>query len=131
MAPATSARRTPSSTGTSGAFSQLRLPLLRVEGRNGLLLANSPVADGLRRSVTKRLPCGAPERIADRLGKRIALVYDQHAGETTYSLDAFVAGLLELRREEVRYILNKVARLFGAWVIPDAQADDDISAVGS
>lgn len=119
----TCARGATPATEISTGFSQLRLPFLRVEGRKGLLLPNSPMADGLRRSVVKRLPYGAPEKIAGRLGKRVAQVYDAHAGETTYSVDVFVAALLELRPEEARLCLNRVARLVGAWVIPSADAD--------
>lgn len=127
-APSTEKKSALSDTEKAGGFSQLRLPLYREVGRDGLFLKNTAVADELRRSVTKRLPTGAPERIAERLGKRVGQVYDEHAGEAKYSVDAFVAGLLELRPEEARYCLNKMARLVGAWCIPSAESDDFAAA---
>jgi hypothetical protein len=122
--PSISPRRASVSTGTFAAFSQ------RVLGADGLFLRNSALTDSLRRSVTKRLPSGAPEKMADRLGTPVKRLYHEHNGETRYSVDAFTAGLLELRPEEARHCLNRLASLVGARVIPNAQADDDISAVG-
>ena len=98
--------------------------MTRELGRNGFFLKNTAFADGMRRSVTKRLPQGAPERIAARLGRRIDRIYDEHSGELTYSLDVYVAGLMELPRHDARLILRRVAHCFGAWVIEDPSLDD-------
>jgi hypothetical protein len=117
-----SARRAPESTGSSAAFSQREL------GRNGLLLKNSSFTDDLRRSVTKRLPHGAPERMASLLGVRVDTIYDQNGAECRYTLDAFVTGLLQLSRHEARHVLRKIARKFDALVIEDPSIDD--SGVG-
>lgn len=89
--PSISASRPQDSTERSaGNFRQLRLPLLRVEGRNGLVMPNTEAADGLRRSIVKRLPQGSAERIASLLDRPVAYVYDQHAAERTYALDTFM-----------------------------------------
>jgi hypothetical protein len=103
----------------AGSFRQLRLPLLRVEGRNGLVMPNTEAADGLRRSVVKRLPHGAAERIATLLDRPVAYVYDQHAAERTYALDTFLAGLVQLSSDEARHVLDKMARPFGLYVAHD------------
>lgn len=118
----------PDSTGSSAGFSQLRLPLCREVGRDGLFLKNSAFTDDLRRSVTKRLPQGAPERMAGLLGCRIDRLYDEHGGEVRYSLDAFVTGLMQLPRHEARHVLRKIAREFDAVVTEDPALDE--SGVG-
>lgn len=109
-------------------FPQLRLPLYTEIGRNGLFLKNTAFADGMRRSVTKRLPQGAPERMAARLGKRLDRIYNEHSGETTYSLDVYVAGLMELPHHEARLILRRIAHCFSALVIENPVIEE--AAVG-
>lgn len=60
VAPSTLIMHTTQSMESGEEFCQLRLPLYREVGRNGLFLQNTAFADGMRRSVTKRLPQGAP-----------------------------------------------------------------------
>lgn len=124
----TSLRSVPPATGKSDGFSQLRLPLCREVGRDGLFLKNSTFADEVRRAVVKRLPVGAPERMADLLGCRVGTIHSQHEGEVRYSLDAFVTGLTQMPRHEARHVLRKIAREFDALVTEDPSLDD--SAVG-
>jgi hypothetical protein len=116
------------STGIEAEFSQreyqLRLPLYREVGRNGLFLKNSTFTDGIRRLATKRLPLGAPERMAALLGCRAGRIYDEHAGEIRYSLDVFVADLLHLPRHEGRRALRPICRAIGALVIEDPRVDE-------
>jgi hypothetical protein len=97
----------------------------REVGRDGLLPRNTAFADGMRRSVTKRLPQGAPERMAARLGKGIRQIYHEHASETTYSLDVWMAGLLELPYHESRMLLRRVARPIRGLVIEDPSFFDE------
>jgi hypothetical protein len=96
-------------------------------GRDGFFLKNTAFADGMRRSVTKRLPQGAPERMAARLGRRIERIYDEHSGQLTYSLDVYVAGLMELQHHHSRMILRRVARCFGGLVVEDPSVDEDLT----
>jgi hypothetical protein len=124
----TSLLRRATSTETSAGFSQL--PLSRERGRNGLLARNSTFTDRRRRSIVKRLPQGAPARIADRLGVDVQQVYDAHAAETRYTLDLFVAGLLEVPRDAARRILRPIARLVDALVVEDPTSCSDDSGVG-
>lgn len=127
--PSISASRPQDSTERSaGNFRQLRLPLLRVEGRNGLVMPNTEAADGLRRSIVKRLPQGSAERIASLLDRPVAYVYDQHAAERTYALDTFLAGLVQLSADEARHVLDKLARPFGLYVAhdPSVSLEDSI-----
>ena len=100
-----------------GRFCQTRLPLYREVGRNGLFLKNSGFTDDLRRAVTARLPQGAPEKMALVLECRIERIYDEHAGESRYTLDTFVTGLMQLPREDARRVLRKIARWIDALVI--------------
>jgi hypothetical protein len=121
--PTRSSFRPASSTETSAGFCQLRLPLYRELGRDGLFLKNSAFADALRRSVTKRLPQGAPERMAEQLGCRVARIYDETSGDVRYSVDGFVTGLMQLPRHEARGVLRKIAREIDALVIEDPSLD--------
>jgi hypothetical protein len=122
---ATLLRRASDATAKSEEFYQLRLPLFtREQGRDGLLLKNTTFVDAVRRIAIKRLPVGAPERMAGLLGCRVDRIYDEHRGEIRYSMDVFTAALLHLPRHESRRALRPIAQAIGALVIEDPRVDE-------
>lgn len=120
----------------SGEFAQLELPLHReADERRGSYFRNCRFADAIRRSVVKRLPHGAVAAIAvllDQFNERArvtARVYDEHAGSVRYSLDVFVADLLQLSTDDARHVLQKLAKPMGLWVTraPGFDLEDSVS----
>jgi hypothetical protein len=100
------------------------LPLQREKDRHhGSYFRNCRFVDAIRRSVLKRLPHGAVEKIAeallqfDDLLRLITRIQDEHSGQTRYSMDVFVADLIQLRTDDARHVLQKLARPLGLWVV--------------
>jgi hypothetical protein len=116
---------TPESTAKEEAFSQLRLPLMRTENRRGLLLANSPAADAVRRSVVRRLAAGDIQVVAERIDRGVAYVYNQTAGESALTVDVLLASLVSMTRDEARHVVQHIAQPFGLFVIPDPSQGED------
>lgn len=109
-------------------FQQLRLPLLRAEGRTGLLLANSPAADEVRRSIVKRLESGSIAQVAELIDRGVAYVYNQTSGEAALTVDVLLASMACMSQDDARHVMQHIARAFGLFVI-HSPADADDSAV--
>lgn len=110
-------------------FQQLRLPLLRAEGRTGLLLANSPAADEVRRSVVKRLESGAIAQVAELIDRGVAYVYNQTSGESALTVDVLLASMACMSQDDARRVVQNLAAAFGLFVIHSPSAGLDDSAV--
>lgn len=110
-------------------FQQLRLPLLRAEGRTGLLLANSPAADVVRRAVVKRLESGAIAQVAELIDRGVAYVYNQTSGESALTVDVLLASMACMSQDDARRVVQKLASAFGLFVIHSPSTALDDSAV--
>jgi hypothetical protein len=109
----------------SGSFSQIELPFQRErDTRKGSFYRNCRFVEAIRRSVTKRLSSGAAQKMAeslnqfDDLPRVVARIHDEHSGQTRYSLDVFIAALINLSSDDARHVLGKIARPLGFWVAP-------------
>jgi hypothetical protein len=100
-------------------FHQLRLPLMRAEGRSGLLLANSPAADTVRRSLVNRMAAGDIQKVADAIDRGVGYVYNQSSGEAALTVDVLLGGLSTMSADEARHVVQEIAHPFGLFVIHD------------
>lgn len=101
---------------------------MRAEGRNGMLLANSPAADTVRRSLVKRMEAGGVQVVADAIDRGVAYVYNQTCGESALTVDVLLAALLTMSADEARHVIQHIALPFGLFVIPNPAVLDDTAA---
>lgn len=93
------------------------------------VLKNSNTVDRIRRSILKRLPTGAVEKIWKRLGVTDDRVYDEHEDRRVYSLDITIAGLDQLGRHDRRDVLDNLLRRWDLRTLELERRDLDDSAV--
>ena len=104
---------------------------MSVTGGRGMFLPNSQATDDLRRSVVKRLPVGAVERICGRLGCRDHRIYDEHDSKRIYSVDVFRADLDELTRFDRELMLDRFLWRWNLRTLRFEQRASDDSAAGA